>query len=304
MAKTKEETVAVVSEKKEIVSCLRNEKVNIKFIAKARGTVQDPQHILYGGMHKKSTLSLTTPLLREGGFVNVLTKEEKDCLEQELGLEVNALSVHKIVNNFWSDDNPQGAGRVVLSKGDNIFNLADPRQYIKYKIALANKEIVCPSVQELQTRPKVTYKFVVVRDEETAQAINAKVNNKSKAYIEFGKINEDTDKLRLIIETIDGRPLAENTKIEFLQAKVGDIIEANTKLFLDIVSDSLIDTKILIRKAMSKGIVSKRGDYYYLKEDNTPLCEYGENPTLNIAAKYLASTKHQELKFSIEAKVK
>lgn len=297
--------VTVISEvEKKSVNCLKNEKVNIQFIKKARGTVQNPDHILYGGMHNKSTMRLSTPLLRTGGFVNVLTNDEKDCLERELGLEPNTLSVHKTVDNFWDDANERGAGYVELHKGDNIFDLSDPMQYIKYKIALANKDIVCPSIQDLQTTPKATYKFVVIKEEDATKTTNLKVNLKAKAYMELGKINEDKDKLALIIETIDGRPVAKNTKLEFLQAKAGEILEANTKMFLQIVQDEMLDTKILIKKAINKGIIVTRGNYYYIKETNTPMCEAGEDPTLNVAVKYLNAPKHQELKFSIEAKVK
>jgi hypothetical protein len=35
-----------------------------------------------------------------------------------------------------------------------------------------------------------------------------------------------------------------------------------------------------------------------------PLCNNGEEPTLNIAAKYLNDPVRQELKFSLEAKLK
>lgn len=296
--------VTVLSEKKDTVNVLKNEKVNIKFIAKARGSVQDSRHVLYGGMHQKAKVILTTPLLRDGGFVNVLTKEEKDCLEKELGLEPNALSVHKTENNYWSDANEKGAGRVTLVKGDNIFDLSDPRQYIKYKIAVANKDIVAPSMEEYTSKYKATWRFVVIREEEIAHTTNLKVSKKAEAYMAFGKINEDKDKLKFIIEVIDGRPVAEKTKIEFMQGKVGELLESNTQLFLNVVNDEYLDTKILIRKAVSKGILTCRGNFYYERETNTPLCENGEDPTLNIAAKYLNNKKHQTLKFSIEAKIK
>ena len=42
----------------------------------------------------------------------------------------------------------------------------------------------------------------------------------------------------------------------------------------------------------------------YLRENGTPLCGDNEEPTLNIAAKYLNLPKNQTLKFSLEAKTK
>ena len=95
-------------ERDNLVNCLRNEKVIVRFISRARGMVTDPRHILYGGMANGAKVRFTTPLLRSGGFADVLTKDEKKFLEYKLGLEPNALSVHNRTNNFWSDANEQG----------------------------------------------------------------------------------------------------------------------------------------------------------------------------------------------------
>lgn len=300
----KQEVISFAEEQDDVIDVLKNEKVIVRFIPKRRGLITDPKHLLFGGMAEGSKLTLTTPLLKNGGYANVLTTNEKNCLERKLGLEPNALSVHNTKNNFWSDANPEGVGRVSLIKGDNVFDLSDPMQYIKYKVVIANKDVVASSIQVLQINPKVTYKFVALREDEVAQNASAKVSAKAQAYMEFGKINEDKDKLKLVIETLDGRPVAENSKLEYLQGKVGELIEANTSMFLKVIKDPLIDTKILIRKAISKGIISNRGNYLYMRDTNTPLCENGEEPTLNIAANYLSKPKYQELRFSIEAKVK
>lgn len=294
----------VSTERENLINCLKNEKVIVRFISRAKGMITDPRHVLYGGMAAGSKMRLTTPLLRSGGYADVLTKDEKKFLEYKLGLEPNALSVHNRNNNFWSDANPQGIGRVELIKGDNPLDLSNPIDYIKYKILLANKDQIAPSIQALQDRPKATYKFVIINEGDTAKAANTKVTLKAQAYMEFGKVNEDKEKMRVIIETIDGRPTAKDSKLEYLQGKIGELIEANTKMFLQVVRDPLLSNKVLIKKAIEAGIIANRGNYLYLRESNTPLCDDGQEPTLNIAAKYLSLPKHQDLKFSIEAKVK
>ena len=112
----KESKVTRVSEERDnLVNCLRNEKVIVRFIARAKGMITDPRHILFGGMAAGSKIKFTTPLLRSGQYADVLTKEEKKFLEYKLGLEPNALSVHNRTNNFWSDANEQGIGRIELS---------------------------------------------------------------------------------------------------------------------------------------------------------------------------------------------
>ena len=294
----------VSEERDNLVNCLRNEKVIVRFISRARGMITDPRHVLFGGMAAGSKVRITTPLLRSGLFADVLTKDEKKFLEYKLGLEPNALSVHNRNNNFWSDANEQGIGKVELIKGDNPLDLSNPIDYIKYKILLANKDKIAPSMQALQDKPKATYRFVIINEGDSAKAANTRVTLKAQAYMEFGKVNEDKDKMRVIIETIDGRPTASNSKVEYLQGKIGELIEANTKMFLQVVRDPLLDNKVLIKKAIEAGVIVNRGNYLYLKDGNLPLCDNGQEPTLNIAAKYLSLPKHQELKFSIEAKVK
>lgn len=292
------------SENEELVDCLSNEIVNVKFIAKARGNITDPKHILYGGLAPKSKVRFPVPLLRSGFYADVLTKEEKKFLEWKLGLEPNALGVYNRVNNFWDDSNPQGIGRVELTKGDNFFDKSKPLDYIKLAILRKYDDIIASSMQVLQEKPKATYKFVMISENDTAKAANIKVSLKQQAYMEFGKISEDKNKLRMIIEIIDSKPTAANSKVAFLQGRVGEIIEANTKLFLNVVRDPLFDNKVLIKRAIEAGIIANRGNYLYYKEDNSPLCGNGQEPTLNVAAKFLSLPKNQELKFSIEAKLK
>lgn len=291
-------------ERSSLVNCLTNEIVIVRFIAKARGNITDPKHVLFGNMAPRSKVKFPVPMLRSGQYADVLTKEEKKFLEWKLGLEPNALSVYNRKNNFWDDSNQQGVGRVELIKGDNYFDKSKPLDYIKLAILRSYSDIIAPSMQALQDKPKATYRFVMVSEKDSAKDANIRVTSKAQAYKEFGKIEGDKEKMRVVIELMDGRPTAANSKVEYLQGKIGELIETNTKLFLSVVRDPLLDNKVLIKKAIEAGIIANRGNYLYYKADNTPLCSNGEEPTLNIAAKFLSLPKNQELKFTIEAKVK
>lgn len=284
------------------VNCLKNERVIVRFLPKQSGIVTDPKHVLFGGMADKAVVTYCTPLLRSGEYKDVLTKDEKDCLEKVMGLEHNSLSVYKKNDNFWSSANP--TCNVRLTKGDNILDLSKPEDYIKYKILLSNKDFIAPSMNEVQERNKATYKFVIIRESDTTKDMNIKVSRKAKAYMYFGKINEDWDKMASVIELMEGRAVATGTKLDYLQGKLGELLDANPKLFLQIVADSYFDTKCLIKKSVKRGLISMRGDYYYLKESGMPLCEDGQNPTLGVAAAFISNPKNQELKFSLEAKTK
>lgn len=288
-----------------LVSCLRNERIIVRHVPKLTGMWgNNPKHVLSGGMAEGVVRTFVVPRLSSGMFVNVLTDKEKAFLEEIMGLEYNALSIYKKVDNFWDDSNENGINKVRLTKQDNYFNLSDPEDYIRYKILLANKDYIAPSLQALQDTPKATYQFVIISEGEETKVAKNNMSNTMICYKEFGKIENDVDTLRVIVETIDGRPTSQTAKLEFLQTKINNLIQADSKIFLKVITDPMLSTKVLIKKAIEANLISNRGNYLYLRKDNTPLCETNEEPTLNIAAKYLNSPKHQEVLFYLQAKLK
>lgn len=297
-AKEKEASAPRTYEEPVMVSCLRNERVTVRFVPRQSGIVTDPRHVNYGGMGENSKRVFTVPkLLSTRTYMNVLTNEEKAFLEEYMGLEYNDLSVYKKKDNFWREY------KVELTKGDTILDLSVPDDYIKYKVLLANKDYIAPSLSVLQDVPKATYQFVMVSSEDEAKASMRQLSYNQKAYMLLGKLQDNADALKVIIETVDGRPISDNTKLEFLQSQAGELILSNAKLFCKVADDPYLDAKVLIRKAHSAGLISKRGNYYYIKKDNTPLCENNEEPTLSMAAKFLNTPKHQEIKLSLEAQL-
>lgn len=280
----------------ETINPLRNEKVIVRFVPKSNDTIVDKKHVAYGGMMENALRGFTVPVLSNGTFKNILTDNEKAFLEEALGLEINGLSVYNKNDNYWDNY------LIKLSKQDTILDLSNPEDYIKYKVLLANKDTVAPSMKSLKEFKKATYEYVIMEPNEEFTDSRNRVNNTMKCYEEFGAIKDKFDVLRCIIETIDGRPVANNTKIEFLQSKITDLINNDPKYFLEVITDPLLSTKVLLKKAVETGVVSKRGEYYYLREDGSPLCDNNEDPTFSIAAKYLSLPQNQELKFSIEAK--
>ena len=286
--KTQEDSKSYKKETKEekpLINCLRNARVIVRFIKKPTGLVTNPKHVLYGGMAETAVRSFVVPKLSSGMFVNILTDSEKDYLEYIMGLEPNALSIYKKVDNFWDDSNDNGISRVRLTKQDNFLNLADPEDYIRYKILLANKNHIAPSLQALQDYPKATYQFVLIEEGEEIKQARSKMDITMECYKEYGKIEDEYNLLRVIVESLDGRPTALNTKIEFLQSKINDYIQSDAKTFLKVIKDPYLRTKSLIKQCVEEGLISRRGDQYYLKSDNSPLCFEGDS-TLTNAAKY------------------
>ena len=281
------------------VSCLRQEKITVKHVPRESGMVTNPKHFYYGGMADSAIRRFTVPILESSGtFVNVLTNDEKAFLEEVMGLEPNALSIYLKKDNFWANY------FVRLTKTNNYLDLSIPDDYIKYKVLLANKDFIAPSLVALKDAPKATYQFVLVAENDETSINNQQLNSSMEAYMLLGEYKEDKDMLKFIVETIDGRPISAKSSIEFILGQAQKLIQADAKLFVQVAKDKELSTKVLIAKAVEAGLIKKRGDFYYVSSDNSPMCEAIEEPTLSMASKYLNSPKHQEVKLSLEAKLK
>ena len=282
-----------------VESCLRNERVIVRHVNKQSGLITNPRHVLYGGMADTAVRYFTVPILeRSGTLKNVLTDNEKAYLEEAMGLEYNGLSIYNKENNFWENY------QVRLTKSDNFLDLSIPDDYIKYKVLLANSDYIAPNIETLQDKPKATYQFVIIEEGAEDKVANDSISITQKCWKEFGKYEDDVDVLRMVVETVTGRMLSSSAKPESIKTKAGELIASDSKMFLKTITDPLLKTKILIKKGVESGVISKKGDYYYLTESNTPLCNNNEDPTLTVAARYLNTPRNQEMKFSIEAKLK
>ena len=280
------------------VSCLVKKRIIVRHIPKTNGMVNNPKHILYGGMAENAVRYFTIPRLTSGMYVNVLTNTEKEFLEEVMGLEYNALSIYKKENNYWDNFT------VRLTKQDNYLDLSNPDDYIKYKVLLVNTDYIAKSLQDYEDRPKVTHQFVLIEEGEETQIAKNSMTSTMECYKVFGAIEKESLKLRVILEAALAKPISANTKIEFLQTQINDVIQTNPKTFLAIAKDPLLDSKCLLKQGIEAGLIANRSGLLFLKEDNSPLCAAGEESTLNVAAKYINLPTNQNLKFGLEAKLK
>lgn len=291
-----------MSEENEPINCLKNERVVVRFIKKAHPLIKDPNHVAAGGLIEGGKRTFSLPKLNSGNYKNCLTNNEKRYLERALGLEDGELSIYgRGGKNFWDIDEDNAV--VTLGKEDYFLNLAAPTDYIIYKMLLANSDFICPSLRELQNNPKASYQYVMVNENDEARIANDEMNITQKCYMMFGKYQDDADTLRTILEMIQNKPYDDNTKIEFLRQQINNEIKMNPKLFLGIIADEYLDAKVIVNRAAKNGIISRRGTFYYLTENNQALCENHEEPTLDNAARYLASPKRNDLYIKIQAKL-
>ena len=281
-----------------LISCLGNEVITVQYIKKDNGVITNPKHVLYGGLAETAIITLTVPKLTSGAFKNVLTNSEKAFLEEIMGLGSGALSVYRAVDNYWKNL------FVRLGKDDTYLNLAVPEDYIKYKVLLANSDIVAPNLKALSNKPKETYRFVLVSENEEIAEANENMTLAMEASLELGKLLNDKAALKLVVEIVEGKPIASSSKLDFIKSQAFKCMQSNPKLFVSIAKDPYLQTKVFIKECLEYGLIRKRGEYYYNVENNSPLCEVNEEPVLDVAARYLNSPKRQEVKLMLEAKLK
>lgn len=294
--KGKKVTTKVTDDDEELINCLRNEKITVKYILNEKTGITDRNHPFFGGLAQGAVINFVVPILRNGSLKNPLTKAEKKYLEYIMGLDDNALSVHKAEDNYW--DNYQ----VRLSKDDYILDLSTPKGYIDYKVLLANTDTVAASMDELNNNPKETYRFVLVSDKEVYDTTSTKVKMKEACMEAYFKIKDNFDSLRCVIQTVTGRPVDAKTDINFLKNKCVEQIEVDPVRFAKVLTDKLLPYKVLLTKAVDAKIVTKRGTWHLY--EGQVMSDGSEEPTFSVAAKFLSNPKNQEIKFSIEKKLK
>ena len=76
--------------------------------------------------------------------------------------------------------------------------------------------------------PKATYQFVIITDGDETKKAKDNMSTTMKCYKEYGKIEDNIDVLRVIVETIEGKPTATNVKLEFLQTQINNLIQSDS----------------------------------------------------------------------------
>lgn len=272
---------------------LRNEIITIKYIKRESEYIKDPKHVGYGGLFSGSSIAIPAPTLENTKMKNMLTNEEKLGLEYMLGKDLS------IYGTFWKQEYSKGGiFPIYLSKEDTQLDLSDPSQYIKYKV-LMSSPIVANTMSEIKNR--ATYRFVLVSEGEELARDRDAVGNKVLAFEKYVEYKNDASVLRYILRSL-GKYTSRGQKLPFLQVETAKLIEADPNLFVAVTNDALIKQKVLIEEGVEFGVVVQRDGKYYTT-DNQPLSE-GDSPTLDVAATYLGNPLGQEMRLTLEAKIK
>lgn len=268
------------------------EKVIVKHIPRKKGMAAHvaEDHIIAGGMIGQAVRKFRAPLQRNGSVANVLTKEEKEFLERKTGLDLS------VYGDFWADF----AVTLTKDSATNTFRLENPMDYISVKLLESLKDDIAPSWKRRDER--LTYQFVITRGDEESKEKKKAYDSKKEAFKQYGKIEDDRDKLIGVLKLLTNKPISRDSKLEWIQGQIEEKIDTMPSAFLSIIEDPSFDTKILIHKGIEYGVIVRQGNKYSTV-DGLELGEADEIPTFNVAVRYLDNPKHQEIRSLVEAKI-
>lgn len=278
---------------------------------KTPGMVKDTNHVasfllpncdrIYCTPRIKGSSELDFPLTEEE--LKFFENKEKSGLTFELGdLSPYSKKWSKRKKSdggyCWWEVSPDAKIRV----GDQPiqFNLSKPMDYIKYKILLKNTDHIAANRDELKLKP--TYLYVFEEANDTARTKASTVDRKIQAYAKLTEFSTDLSRM-IDLCSVLGLKVSDASEKSFLIAALGQQIEDNVQKFLDAVIDEYYDEKILIGKFIKNRLINRKGSSYFLLNGD-PMCERGEIPTLENACIFLQANENQEIRLTLEAKMK
>jgi hypothetical protein len=147
-----------------------------------------------------------------------------------------------------------------------------------------------------------TYQFAITREDEEMLESKGRYDAKKEAFKLYGKIEEDKEKLFGVYKLLTNKLVSKESTLGWLQHKIEEIIDQTPAKFVNVISDKAFYTKMLINSGVEAGVIIKSGNKYSTI-DGLDLCNGGEVATFDNAVSYLDSTKNQEVRSIIEAKI-
>lgn len=245
-------------------------------------------------LFKHATNRYSVPLNSTGHFIDPLTKEETEFLENHPGMSLKKgdLSPYRKDGNFWRET----IGMIKLDKTEKVLDLSDPMDYITYKVLLLQKDAVAPSIAE--SKNKLSYKYAIVDADFEDSTKSQNGNLIAEAMVNYSSIKNDREKLIDTLFLISRNRVKSNSKLEFLQGQVADYALKNPQRYLEIVNDRDMSTRVLIEKAVSCKAIERKGGVH--RSSGGDLL----GTDLQSTVEYLKDKANGDVRFLIEEQVR
>jgi hypothetical protein len=279
----------VITEKKtlDIKDILKNKKIKVVPIRRDTGYLSAGHDgdFLFTGTFWSTDLR-RDPITNR--LMTILTREEQEVFEKELNYKPGHLSFYNKDSEFWTK-----TLRVKLDKEGAILNLADPIDFLKYKVLQVSK-FIAPSWDAKYQSGE--YKFALVDEDDEIKETVSKGSLIAKAYKHFGKVEDNVEEMQNILRVYGKK--SNSVKKDFLQAEINKLIESDIKQFLAIVEDKSFKTKVFIDKALQIKALDRTANSGYALVGGD---EIGRN--LQEAVEFLESPRYQDIYLKIKAQI-
>jgi|TARA_R110002167_G_scaffold10659_15_gene48356 hypothetical protein len=282
---------------KKVKFSLPNEKVTIEIVNRPRGPIKDPKHEAFQ-LYGNATIDVCVPQDRQGNLIDPLTVDEREFFEDRsrsgMPFDVGELSVHNKKNeNYWY------TVLIKLDKNKRILDLSNPKDYLDYKVLLANRELIAPSGEEQMN--KVTYRFAIIRADYMEKTTLSEADSNERAWTKFGEIRNDRSTMSNILKNY-GRSAGEDATDDFLRTEITKLIKNDIKRFLEVAEDKLLEDKIFIHKAVRAGAIKIVHGKYELPGGDK-LAEKSEVANMVNAIAFIKQPENQEIYANIKERV-
>lgn len=246
-------------------------KVKVRIIRREGGWLPDEHEASVMMADSKRIFCAPTSASRQqliNPLAGLLTKQ-LDLLANKMGLDNGEdFNIHKKKDNFWHHF------EVTLTRDGDLYDLADPVQFLRWATLRSDTDKIAPSWDARFMRG--TYQFALIEEgEETKQKIS-KADKTKEAWRLFGRLEVTEAKMRDFLWVYwmsykDAKKPPKQATPEFLKTQIIDVVENNVDRFLELANDPDYETKLLIRKGVDVGGIAVRKGEYFIGDDAKPI---------------------------------
>lgn len=251
------------------VKNLREKKYVVRPVRR-KGQWVGPEHDS-AFMNDGAKLGIVVPVQAGNVLVNPMpefTKEDIVLFAEELGLpDAQKLNIF-VPKCYWRGKT------VTLDRNGLHLNCLNVDDFVKFLILRSDSDRIAPNWSSRFDRG--TYKFALVEEGEELQDKVSNLEEKKNAYILFGKMDANADKMKdflyvYYLQKKDAKRPPKNASLNQLKEEIGRIIEDDLRTYLNILNDDYYNLKLLIQKSVEIGALRRDKHLYSLPGADKPI---------------------------------
>jgi len=279
-------------------SMFKDEKVFLRYIPNFSNGITDKTHPEYGGLSNNARIGICAPVLTNR-INEIFSEEELSVLAKELNEPTLIYKTSDFWKEFVTDKHGMSSSifPITIKKEGSMYNKKNPIDYIYIKI-LKDSEIIGNSIKNAK---EIGAKFALIEAKDQFKKEKDDISVAKKAFKLYDKHEDNEGALRFLLSNTGKSPSA-SVELDFLQSEAWKEMKERPGLFIKIMGDEYLDTKIRITEFLQHKLISKSNNLYFMDKGEAIALD-GEVADLDGAARYFASGIGQEKLLAFEARL-